>query len=47
MQPINKVRNAETIHGKYRMTINIDCFKAYDIRGRIPDQLNTDIVSEC
>jgi phosphomannomutase len=25
------------------MTINIDCFKAYDIRGRIPDQLNTDI----
>ena len=25
------------------MPINIDCFKAYDIRGRIPDQLNTDI----
>ncbi len=25
------------------MTINIDCFKAYDIRGRIPDQLNTDV----
>ena len=23
--------------------INIDCFKAYDIRGRIPDQLNPDI----
>ncbi len=25
------------------MPIHIDCFKAYDIRGRIPDQLNTDI----
>jgi phosphomannomutase/phosphomannomutase/phosphoglucomutase len=25
------------------MTLNIDCFKAYDIRGRIPDQLNEDI----
>ncbi len=25
------------------MTINIDCFKAYDVRGRIPDQLNTEI----
>ena len=25
------------------MTISIDCFKAYDVRGRIPDQLNTDI----
>jgi len=25
------------------MSIQIDCFKAYDIRGRIPDQLNTDI----
>ncbi len=25
------------------MPINIECFKAYDIRGRIPDQLNTDI----
>ena len=25
------------------MTINIECFKAYDIRGRIPDQLNQDI----
>jgi len=25
------------------MTIKIDCFKAYDIRGRIPDQLNEDI----
>ncbi len=25
------------------MTIEIDCFKAYDIRGRIPDQLNADI----
>jgi phosphomannomutase/phosphomannomutase/phosphoglucomutase len=25
------------------MSIHIDCFKAYDIRGRIPDQLNTDI----
>lgn len=25
------------------MSIKIDCFKAYDIRGRIPDQLNTDI----
>ena len=25
------------------MPITIDCFKAYDIRGRIPDQLNTDI----
>jgi phosphomannomutase len=25
------------------MTINIDCFKAYDIRGRIPDQLNADV----
>jgi len=25
------------------MTINIDCFKAYDIRGRIPDQLNPDV----
>jgi len=26
------------------MKINIDCFKAYDIRGRIPDQLNPDVV---
>jgi phosphomannomutase len=25
------------------MSVKIDCFKAYDIRGRIPDQLNADI----
>ena len=25
------------------MSVAIDCFKAYDIRGRIPDQLNEDI----
>lgn len=25
------------------MAIKIDCFKAYDIRGQIPDQLNSDI----
>jgi phosphomannomutase len=25
------------------MSISIDCFKAYDVRGRIPDQLNADI----
>ena len=25
------------------MSITIDCFKAYDVRGRIPDQLNEDI----
>ena len=25
------------------MTLNIDCFKAYDIRGQIPNQLNADI----
>lgn len=25
------------------MSITIDCFKAYDVRGRIPDQLNADI----
>jgi len=25
------------------MPINIECFKAYDIRGRIPDQLNPDV----
>jgi len=25
------------------MSISIDCFKAYDVRGRIPDQLNRDI----
>ncbi len=25
------------------MTLKIDCFKAYDIRGRIPDQLNADV----
>ena len=25
------------------MPIQIDCFKAYDVRGRIPDQLNADI----
>jgi phosphomannomutase len=25
------------------MPITIDCFKAYDIRGRIPDQLNADV----
>ena len=25
------------------MPITIDCFKAYDVRGRIPDQLNPDI----
>jgi phosphomannomutase len=25
------------------MTDSLDCFKAYDVRGRIPDQLNEDI----
>ena len=25
------------------MTVTIDCFKAYDVRGKIPDQLNDDI----
>ena len=25
------------------MTVSIDCFKAYDVRGRIPEQLNADI----
>ena len=25
------------------MTTEITCFKAYDIRGRVPDQLNEDI----
>ena len=25
------------------MTTNLDCFKAYDVRGRVPDQLNSDI----
>ena len=25
------------------MTGALDCFKAYDVRGRIPDQLNEDI----
>lgn len=25
------------------MPINIDCFKAYDVRGRIPDQINADV----
>jgi phosphomannomutase len=25
------------------MTVNIECFKAYDIRGQIPNQLNADI----
>ena len=25
------------------MTTEINCFKAYDIRGRVPDQLNEDI----
>ena len=25
------------------MADTIDCFKAYDVRGRIPDQLNSDI----
>ncbi len=25
------------------MPLNIDCFKAYDVRGRIPDQLNPDV----
>ena len=25
------------------MAVTIDCFKAYDVRGRIPDQLNSDI----
>jgi phosphomannomutase len=25
------------------MPITIDCFKAYDVRGRIPDQLNADV----
>jgi len=26
------------------MTTSLTCFKAYDIRGRMPDQLNDDIV---
>jgi len=25
------------------MTDSLDCFKAYDVRGRIPDQLNEDV----
>ena len=25
------------------MTVTIDCFKAYDVRGKIPDQLNEDV----
>ena len=25
------------------MPISIDCFKAYDIRGQIPNQLNPDV----
>ena len=25
------------------MSISIDCFKAYDVRGQIPNQLNADI----
>ena len=25
------------------MTLRIESFKAYDIRGRIPDQINSDI----
>ena len=25
------------------MTTNLNCFKAYDVRGRVPDQLNSDI----
>ena len=25
------------------MTVSLDCFKAYDVRGRIPDQLNEEI----
>jgi phosphomannomutase len=25
------------------MAINIDCFKAYDIRGQIPNQLNAEV----
>ena len=25
------------------MTINLTCFKAYDIRGRVPDQLSAEI----
>ncbi len=25
------------------MTLTIDCFKAYDIRGQIPNQLNPDV----
>jgi phosphomannomutase len=25
------------------MTLKIECFKAYDIRGQIPNQINTDI----
>ena len=26
------------------MTTQITCFKAYDVRGRVPDELNDDIV---
>ena len=25
------------------MTLSLDCFKAYDVRGRVPDQLNEDV----
>jgi len=37
-----KARIRENIH-RYKMSLSIDCFKAYDVRGRIPDQLNADV----
>ena len=33
----------EHYYGQDMMTDSLECFKAYDVRGRIPDQLNEDI----
>ena len=34
--------NANT-EGEASMTTVIDCFKAYDVRGRVPEELNVNI----
>ena len=38
-----RLRNAILAHGDTSESMSLPCFKAYDIRGRIPDELNTDL----
>ena len=39
----SKSDNVQDKEFRTKMSMQINCFKAYDIRGRIPDQLNSDV----